>query len=97
MSKWGFLSQEGVRWGLDRGESRGGALGQEQPWRQAGGLAARPCRRVLVVLSNGKLEGLGRGRARMLVCDLVVPPSGCGTLAASTPPREVLRISRRHS
>ena len=38
--------------------------------------------RVLVIPSNGKLKGLGRGRARMLVCDLVVPPSGCGTLGS---------------
>lgn len=48
----------------------------------AGGPAARPCTRVLGALSNGKLEGLGRGRARMVVCDLVVPPSGCGTLGS---------------
>lgn len=29
-----------------------------------------------------EIEGSGEGRAGMLVCDLVVPPSGCGTLGS---------------
>lgn len=79
------MTRAGMRPGLDHGEFQGEELGQERrPWGQAGADHARPwTEEGSVSLSSGQLlKGLWMGRAGLLVCDLVVPCSGCGNMGS---------------